>query len=75
MIVFFSKYYLRINTFKEHDIHERENTILYSRKESCDINEMYGIMLKYMFFILISIIFHSILHVLELRTESLFRLY
>jgi hypothetical protein len=47
MRVFISKYELRIITIKEHQFHDRENKLLFGRKELCDITKMYGIKLKY----------------------------
>jgi hypothetical protein len=42
-----SKYELYMITIKEHEFHYRDNTILYNRKESCDIIKIYGIKMKY----------------------------
>jgi hypothetical protein len=47
MCVFISEYELRMITIKGHQFHEVYNTLLYSRKESCDITKKYGIKLKY----------------------------
>jgi hypothetical protein len=46
MRVFISKYELRMLKIKEQQFHDRENTLLYSRKHSCDITKLYGIKLK-----------------------------
>jgi hypothetical protein len=37
MSVFISKYVLRMITIKEHHFHDRDNTLLYSRKPFCFI--------------------------------------
>jgi hypothetical protein len=47
MRVFISKYELRIISIIEHQFHDRDNTLVYSRKESGHITKMYGIKLKY----------------------------
>jgi hypothetical protein len=36
-----------MTTIKENKFHDRDNTLLYNRKESCDIIKMYGVKLKY----------------------------
>jgi hypothetical protein len=46
MRVFFSKYELRMKTLKEHQFIDRDNTLIFSGEESCDITEMYRIKLK-----------------------------
>jgi hypothetical protein len=47
MRVFISKYELRMKIIKEYNLHDRDNTVLYSGKELCDITKIYGINLKY----------------------------
>jgi hypothetical protein len=46
---YISKYEQRMITIKEHQIHDMDNSPLYSRIESCDITKKYGIKLKYVF--------------------------
>jgi hypothetical protein len=48
MHLFISKYELILLIIEEHQFHDRDNTLLYSRKQSCDITKMYGIKIKYM---------------------------
>jgi hypothetical protein len=45
--VFISKYEFWMIKIKEHQFHNRDNTVLYSRKESCDITIMFGVGFKY----------------------------
>jgi hypothetical protein len=45
--VFISKYELWMITIKGHQCHDRDNTVLYNRKESSDITIMYGVKFKY----------------------------
>jgi hypothetical protein len=40
MRVFISKYEIRMITIKEHHLHERDNTLLYSRNESCVVTNL-----------------------------------
>jgi hypothetical protein len=61
-------------TIKEHQFHDRDKTVLYSRKELCDITIMYGVKINYIL-IPLNVIFHFILHVLDLRSESLNKFY
>jgi hypothetical protein len=37
-------------TIKEHQFQDRDNTLLSSRKQFCDINKMYGIKLNKCFY-------------------------
>jgi hypothetical protein len=48
MRVFISKYELRKIKILENQFHDSDNTLLYSRKQLCDITKIYGINLKYM---------------------------
>jgi hypothetical protein len=47
MRLFISKYELGMVTIKEHQFHDRDNTVLYIGKESRDITIMYGVKIKY----------------------------
>jgi hypothetical protein len=48
---FISKYELWMRTFKEYQSNDRDNTQLYSKKQSTDITRMYGIKLNICFYI------------------------
>jgi hypothetical protein len=48
MRVFISKYELRRLIIEEYQFNDRDITSIYSRKQSCDINKMYGTKLQYM---------------------------
>jgi hypothetical protein len=47
MRLFISKYEICMITIKEYQFHDRDNTVLYIRKESSDNTIMYGVKLKY----------------------------
>jgi hypothetical protein len=43
MLLFITKYELRMITIKERQFHNKDNTLLYSQKDLCDINKIYVI--------------------------------
>jgi hypothetical protein len=59
MLVLISKYELWIITIKEHQFHDRDNKILYSKRESWGITKIYGFKLKY------NLLYYKLLYFIE----------
>jgi hypothetical protein len=73
MRVFIRKYELRMITINEYHFPDRDNTLLYIRKESCDFTKNVRHQVQLYDFISLSVKYHLKLHVFELRTISLYR--
>jgi hypothetical protein len=58
MRLFISNYVLRMIRIKVHQFFERDNTVTYTRKQSCDITKIYYLKIKLYAFILTIVIFH-----------------
>jgi hypothetical protein len=51
MRLFISNYELSMIRIKEHQFHESDNTVTYTRKQSCDITKIYDLKFKIYAFI------------------------
>jgi hypothetical protein len=74
MGLFISKYELRKLILEEHQFHNKDIT-LFTSDNNCVILQNIRTKLRIYSFILINAIFHLKLHVFEVRTELLLRIY
>jgi hypothetical protein len=74
MLVFISKYELRILITDEHQFHDRDIKLLYCRKQSFIIKKIFLTKLQLMVFI-INVILHFNLRPLEYRAELIISLF